>query len=157
MNLSTIFLYGPSGSGKSTVGRLLAQSLELPFYDLDAEIEAHSGMAIPAIFAAEGESGFRGRERAELEHLLAGGQGVIALGGGALVEPGNRSLAEAHGRVLLLHAPAEVLLERLRKDTNPRPLLAGDAEAALARLLARRAEHYASFQMRLDTASLTPA
>jgi shikimate kinase len=54
-----VFLYGPSGSGKSTVGRILAENLDLPFIDLDLEIEAQSGMTIPEIFAAEGESAFR--------------------------------------------------------------------------------------------------
>ncbi|MFQ5578623.1 MAG: 3-dehydroquinate synthase [Anaerolineae bacterium] len=153
----TIFLYGPSGSGKSTVGRLLADSLALPFVDLDEEIESRAGVSIPKIFAAHGESRFRELEQAQLEEVLAKGGGVVALGGGALTDPGNRALAEAAGPVLFLHAPPETLLARLGSDpANPRPLLAGDSAGHLKNLLAHRAEHYASFPLRLDTAALTP-
>ena len=59
---SKIFLYGPSGSGKSTVGRILAKNLNIPFTDLDEEVEKRSGYPIPAIFARDGEAGFRERE-----------------------------------------------------------------------------------------------
>ena len=58
-----LFLYGPPGSGKSTLGKLLARRLARPFVDLDAEIEKAAGRSIPAIFAAEGEAGFRARRR----------------------------------------------------------------------------------------------
>ncbi|RMF72431.1 MAG: AAA family ATPase, partial [Alphaproteobacteria bacterium] len=64
--MQRIFLYGPPGSGKSTLGRALAEALNLPFLDLDAEIESREGMPIPQIFAARGESGFRQAERAAL-------------------------------------------------------------------------------------------
>ena len=147
---STIFLYGPSGTGKSTSGRILAENLNLPFVDLDAEIIRQAGMPIPDIFANEGEAGFRARERAALEQF-AGSNGVIALGGGALLNPDSRALAESYGPVVCLYAPVETLLARLRSDTNDRPLLAGDAEARLRELLALREDHYASFPVQLET------
>ncbi len=65
----TIFLYGPPGSGKSSVGRLLAESLALSFYDLDQEIETRSGKSIPEIFASNGEADFRAVEQAEIAAL----------------------------------------------------------------------------------------
>ncbi len=154
---SIVFLYGPSGSGKSTVGKILAESLNLPFVDLDLEIESQSGRLIPEIFAAEGEFGFREREHQALRGVLSPGEKIISLGGGALTIPENRELAEAHGRVVLLNAPAETLLARLRGDHNERPLLTGDAADKLRALLERRGEHYASFSAQIDTENNSPA
>ena len=150
MNPETVFLYGAPGSGKTTVGRSLALALEMHFHDLDAEIEARSGQTVQELFASQGEAGFRVMERAELQRiLLEQAGGVIALGGGTLLDPQNRALIEARGPVLLLSAPAEVLAARLQADPRPRPLLAGDLTARLAELLERRAAHYASFALQL--------
>lgn len=151
-----IFLYGPPGSGKSAVGRVLAENLGLPFFDLDQEIESFYGGTIPDIFAAEGEPGFRQKERDRLKHLLASGSGIIALGGGALTDPDNRRLAESAGHVQCLTAPLETLYARLNADDNPRPLLAGDPWARLQDLVAHRSAHYASFPNLVDTAEYTP-
>ncbi len=146
-----IFLYGPSSAGKSSIGSILAQNLNLPFVDLDQEIEARSGMSIPEIFTSDGETGFRERERATLRGVLTRGERVIALGGGALTTPENRQLVESMGRVILLSAPAEVLLQRLKSDPVQRPLLAGDAENGLRSLLKKRQAHYNSFPFKIDT------
>ncbi len=154
---SSVFLYGPSGSGKSTIGRLLAQNLNIPFVDLDAEIEARSGMPIPQIFASLGELGFRELERTTLELVLTSEEQIIALGGGALIVPETRQIAERAGEVVLLKAAPETLLRRLyADDTKERPLLAGDARQKLEAMLTRRGEHYASFERQLDTTHLNP-
>lgn len=150
-----VFLYGPPGSGKSELGRRLAQSLDLPFTDLDLEIQAQAGLTIPDIFASEGESGFRARESAALKPALAGGPRVIALGGGALLDPGVRTQVEAAGAVLCLTATQETLLARLQATDDERPLLAPDDASRLQNLLAQRGDHYASFPIQLDTESLT--
>ncbi|MDZ4158722.1 MAG: 3-dehydroquinate synthase [Anaerolineaceae bacterium] len=152
----TIWLYGPSGSGKSTIGGLLAQKLGLPFIDLDHEIERLAGRTVSELFEQHGEAEFRQRERAALRQTLAGGPGVVALGGGALLDPENRALVENQGRVLCLRAAPERILSRLAEDSVPRPLLAGDPGGCLSSLLAARAEHYASFQLQLDTTCLSP-
>lgn len=146
-----IFLYGPSGSGKSTVGKLLAQALNLPFLDLDAEIESVAGQTIPQIMAGQGESAFRDAETDALQKVVLGADKVIALGGGALLRDENRALAETTGQVVLLNADLLTLVARLSQDENERPLLAGELEAKLAALLERRREHYASFPLRVDT------
>ena len=150
-----IFLYGPSGSGKSTVGKILAASLDLPFLDLDAEIERNSGQSIPGLIAGGGEAFFRDLETAAVKRAVSGPEAVIALGGGALLRDENRALAESAGQVVLLEADFPTLTARLRRDENQRPLLAGDLEAKLSALLARRQAHYASFPLRVD-ASQTP-
>lgn len=151
-----IFLYGPSGSGKSTVGRHLADNLNLPFIDLDLAIEASSGLTIPHIFETEGEDGFRARESQALQEAIAAGDQVIALGGGALTVAANRTLAESNGRVILLSAAPETLIERVNRDSIDRPLASGEAGARFRALLTKRNEHYASFPDRIDTSNKSP-
>jgi 3-dehydroquinate synthase len=147
---SLISLYGPPGSGKSRLGRELAQRLGLPFWDADDEIQQGAGISIPEIFSSQGESGFRRLEKAVLSHILDHSEGVIALGGGALLDPENRKNAETAGPVICLEAPLEILLERLRLSDQARPLLVEDLPLRLEALLTSRADHYASFSLRLD-------
>jgi shikimate kinase / 3-dehydroquinate synthase len=165
-----LFLYGPSGAGKSTLAKKLARALNLPLYDLDSEIENRSGLSIPDIFASKGESAFRLLEHETLSTLILDtvkGGSVIALGGGALLNPDSRALAESHGRVILLTAPFDVLLKRLSESSEERPLLSSSERSEaksksasaqkLQTLLATRAEHYASFPLQIDTSSASPA
>ena len=149
-----LFLYGPPGSGKSTIGRLLAARLGLPFTDLDAVIVETDGRSIPQIFAEEGEPGFRAREKQALADMAARTRHVVALGGGALLNPECRALAEANGEVLCLACTLETLCHRIDNAPGSRPL-AGN-HAALEKLMANRAAHYASFPRRLDVTSGTP-
>ena len=153
-----IFLYGPPGSGKSTVGRILAENLALPFNDLDSHIETQAGMPVGQIFAREGEAGFRTRESQALRESIGKGEGVVALGGGALLDPANREQAERAGAVICLSAADETLLQRLGTQPGQRPLLgpAPAVEAGLSRLLADRAPHYASFAEQFDTSQASP-
>lgn len=146
-----LFLYGPPASGKSSLGRLLARRLGATFYDADALIEAGAAQPIPDIFSEEGEAGFRRRERETIATLLAGPPGVVALGGGALLDAENRAAVEAAGPVLRLSAPFEEILRRLNASAGGRPLLDGDTQARLRALLDERAPHYASFPLQLDT------
>ncbi len=153
-----IFLYGPSGSGKSSSGRILAEALELPFYDLDSEIERRAGQTIPDIFKQEGEAGFRGREKQVLEEAVKHpSAGVIALGGGALLDLECRSTAEQTGTVVVLDTDMKQLVRRLREDPYQRPLLAESLEEKLNLMLQKRQPHYQSFENHLDTSTHTPA
>jgi shikimate kinase/3-dehydroquinate synthase len=156
-----VFLYGPSGSGKSTLGRLLAESLAMPFVDLDEKIQQQTGQTIPQIFQSEGEAGFRRQENEALRSVLDEPHEVIALGGGSLLDDENRRMVEAAGPVLCLHAPLEILQQRLIQSMVERPLLQpvpADIEQGapylrqnLENLLARRAAHYQSFGLQMDT------
>lgn len=144
-----LYLYGPPASGKSTWARRIAAATGLGLVDLDAEIERSAGRPIPEIFAEGGEPAFRAIERALLERFAAEGGRVVALGGGALLDPASRSLAEETGRVVLLSCPDGELLRRARLSSE-RPLLAGETEKRLAALLAARRSHYASFASKVE-------
>ena len=145
---STLFLYGPPASGKSTWAKRIAAATGWKLVDLDAEIVKAEGRSIPEIFAAEGEKGFREVEKRCLEKAIARADDedvvatqVIALGGGALLNPESRKLAEAAGRVVVLDCPLETLKARLTGGDRP---LSADA-AKLEILVKSRAAHYASF------------
>lgn len=137
-----VVLVGPMGSGKSHVGRLLAARLGLAFVDADAQVETEAGMPIPAIFAAEGEAGFRARESKALTDTLARGGQVVATGGGAVLDAGNRAAMRTAGRVVYLQVEAAEQLRRLAGDSG-RPLLAvADRAQRLAELQAQREPLY---------------
>ena len=158
-----LFLYGPPGTGKTTIGQILANNLGLKFIDLDRVIESNAGMSIPQIMERQGESAFRDLEATVLKSVspLPNGEGqgvrdcVIALGGGALLRDENRQFAENNGKVILLMAELDTLLDRLKEDASERPLLAEDLETKLSSLLEQRREHYASFALKLDVDSKT--
>jgi shikimate kinase len=117
-----IFLIGPMGVGKSTIGRLLASSLDMPFFDSDREIEFATGADIPWIFDVEGEQGFRIREARMIETLSRRKGIILATGGGAILAPESRACLHERGTVVYLRASVAQQLERTGKDKN-RPLL----------------------------------
>ncbi|MDX1378686.1 MAG: bifunctional shikimate kinase/3-dehydroquinate synthase, partial [Anaerolineales bacterium] len=152
-----IFLYGPSGTGKSTVGKILAKNLKIPFVDLDNVIETNAGMSIPQIMHEKGESAFRDLESSTLKNLVHETESIIALGGGALLREENRGTAEANGKIILLAAELETLIQRLKDSPKDRPLLAGDLHGKLTAMLAERKEHYSSFPLSLHVDGKTPS
>lgn len=137
----TLFLYGAPASGKSTWAKRIAAAMGGALVDLDAEIVKAEGRSIPEIFAAEGEKGFRAIEKRELGRVAAKAGQVVALGGGALLDPESRKIAEMAGRVVVLDCPLETLKARLTGGDRP---LSADA-AKLGALVASRKTHYESF------------
>ena len=139
----SIVLIGLMGSGKTSNGRRLAQMLNLPFADADAEIEAAAGMSISEIFARHGEPYFRDGERRVMARLLNEGPRVLATGGGAFMNEETRARIAASGISIWLKADLDVLWRRVRKRSH-RPLLQGeDPEQTLRALLEQRYPVYA--------------
>ncbi len=120
----TIYLTGFMGCGKSTLGPIAANVMGRSFYDLDEEIAARAGRSISDLFASEGEAGFRAHEADALRHVARQGS-VVALGGGAFVQPDNARWLLQHGLVVYLRLPTSLLAERLLHSPTPRPLLFG--------------------------------
>ena len=130
------------GSGKTAVGRQLARHLEMEFVDSDNEIERRTGVDITFIFDKEGEQGFRARECAVIAELAARKNVVLATGGGAILDPGNRGLFRDSGTVVYLRTSLAHQLERTRHSKN-RPLLQNEDRAAvLQRLIEVRGPLY---------------
>lgn len=142
--MRNVFLIGPMGSGKTAVGRQLARSLDLQFYDSDGEIERVTGVDIPYIFEKEGEAGFRQREREVIDSLTQLSGIVLATGGGAILLPENRQHLSDRGAVIYLKTSVEQQMERT-KQSRQRPLLrTADPEARLRDLYTVRAPLYES-------------
>lgn len=130
------------GAGKSSVGRRLARELGLAFHDTDARIRERTGVDIPLIFEIEGEAGFRQRERDVLRELAGTTEGIIATGGGIVLDRDNRRLLRETGLVVHLSASLDTLLERTTRNRN-RPLLQNDnPRETLTRLIAEREPLY---------------
>jgi shikimate kinase len=133
-----LFLVGPMGAGKSAVGRLLAKSLHMSFFDSDDEIEARTGVDIPFIFEKDGEDGFRKREARVIADLSAKEGIVLATGGGAVMYDENRSHLGARGFVVYLYTTVDQQVSRTLKGRE-RPMLAnGDSREILEQLMAIR-------------------
>lgn len=157
-----IILVGSRGSGKSTVGPIVAKRLGLGYVDLDARIVEEAGKSIREIFAAEGESGFRAREREACLRLKKIKDHVIALGGGALTDPETLGVVKRLGKFVWLRAPAAVLWARVSKDPHTvfnRPNITSTGGLAeLEALLSQREPIYESVANHIiDTESLSPS
>jgi shikimate kinase len=147
----TIVMVGMMGAGKSAVGRRLAAALGWPFSDADWAIEAAAGTTIANIFEEIGEAAFRARERQVIARLLRGERQVLALGGGAFVDPTTRALVRERALSVWLRADLDVLVRRTARRDD-RPLLAGgDPRARLAALLEQRATVYVQADLVVDS------
>jgi len=133
-------LIGPPGAGKSTVGPLLAALLGAEFAETDAMVENMAGKPVSDIFVSDGEPAFRDLERAAVAQALAGHRGIVALGGGAVMDPGTQQLL-ARQHVVYLQTGFTAAVRRVGLDT-PRPLLLTNPRSRMRELLAERLPVY---------------
>ena len=132
----TIFLCGFMGCGKSTVGKALAKKLHTSFFDLDDYIVKKEGRTIPTIFEESGEPYFRQAEADSIGEISKQG-GIIATGGGAMLNPKTAEFAHGCGTVIFLDVPFEICYKRIKGDTN-RPLVMNNTKKQLFELYNKR-------------------
>ncbi len=126
-----IYLVGYMGCGKSTIGRKVADLLGINFIDLDKYIEERYFKSIPAIFAEEGESGFREKERISLQEVSHFENIVVGTGGGAPCFFDNMEVMNSSGVTVYIAPDTHVLATRLLKSKTERPLIAGKSREEL--------------------------
>jgi len=147
----TVVMVGMMGAGKTAVGRGLAQRLDVPFLDSDAEIEAAASRTVPEIFASHGEAFFRTKETQVISRLLDGECGVLSTGGGAFLAEQNRKNISARGVSVWLDADLDLLWQRVRhKDTRPL-LRTSSPRDTLAGIYADRVPLYALADVRVKS------
>lgn len=142
-----VVLVGPPGAGKTTVGRLIAERRRVAFRDTDADVESDAGESIGDIFVGRGEEAFRELERDAVRDALDSHDGVLALGGGAVLDEGTRKLLAEH-RVVFLDVGLSDAATRVGMNRD-RPLLLGNPRAQLKTMLEQRRPLY------LDVATIT--
>ncbi len=137
----TVFLCGFMGCGKSTVGRELARLCGRKFTDMDKYIENEVKLTIPEIFAEKGEHFFRAAETDAVK-ALAGTGGIVACGGGAMLNRVNAEAARAGGGIIVfIDTPFDICYDRISGDTN-RPIVMANTKESLQDIYEMRAPLY---------------
>lgn len=153
-----IVMTGPPGAGKSTIGAIVADVLRVGCVDTDALVVARAGTSIAELFRTRGEPAFRALEREAVAAALTGGPAVVALGGGAILDPATRAdLLGGDHRVVFLDVGLDDAARRAGFDRG-RPLLAGDPRGRWSALMeGRRALYEQVATWRVDTDGRAPA
>jgi shikimate kinase len=135
-----VVLVGAMGAGKTTVGRLVADALGVDFLDTDEMIERQAGRTVSEIFIDDGEAHFRDLERTAVASALDSHRGVLALGGGAVLDATTRDLLDGH-RVVFLRVGLSDAAKRVGLGVT-RPLLLGNVRGRVKQLLDERTPIY---------------
>lgn len=155
MTRPRVVLVGPMGAGKSTVGRILADRWGVGFRDTDDDVEAAERRTISDIFVESGEAHFRDLERTAVSRALAEHDGVLAVGGGAVMDESTRAAMAGH-RVVFLRVGLTDAAARVGLGTS-RPLLLGNVRGTMKALLDERTPVYESVaEATVDTDGRTP-
>jgi len=125
-----LFLTGFMGAGKTTIGRRLAERLQMPFVDLDSEIERRAGRPVRDIFTQQGEAAFRQLEQEALLEILESPDAVVSTGGGTMAFEGTSRLIQANGISIWLHPSFATIVRRIGgRGKRDRPLFRDEAQA----------------------------
>ena len=152
-----IALVGMRGAGKTTVGQLFARRRTVPFYELDQIIENDIGLSLAEIFDLEGEEYYRAVEEKTLEKVLKRRPGIIAAGGGLVMNPTAFFLLKLNAFTVWLQASPEALLTRVRSSKDQSRLgAAPQASKQLKAILDRRTPYYAQADLVIDTTRKSP-
>ena len=150
-----VVLVGTMGAGKTTVGGLLADAWGVGFRDTDQDVEATAGKSVQDIFVDEGEQEFRARERAAVADALASHDGVLAVGGGAVLDVETRALLSRY-RVVFLRVGISDAVQRVGLGVA-RPLLLGNVRGRVKQLIEERTPVYEGLATYVvDTDGLSP-
>ena len=151
-----IIIVGMMGVGKSAIGRLLAKSLNRKFYDIDENIEKKYNMKISQIFENYGEQKFRDIEHEVIKGINKGSTDIIAAGGGAFTFERNINIFNEIGLTLWLNASPLIIIERLKKNTNNRPLLKEvNIETYINNLLIKRNPFYEKANLTITSSKVS--
>ena len=163
---NNIFLVGFMASGKSHVGRQLAKRTGWNLLDADSVIIERAGKSIEEIFKTEGEAFFRSLESKVVSELCSGSKQIVAMGGGAFLNPVNREQMLSHGSVVCLRVKPETIFKRLnksqsndrgRRNTPVRPLLGqNDPLEKIESLIQERSVAYSEAHYQVDTDEFSP-
>ncbi len=142
MTRPLLVLVGTMGAGKTTVGRRLARAWNVAFRDTDHDVELSEGRPVSEIFVDDGEARFRELERAAVASALSSHDGVLALGGGAVLDEQTRALLAGH-RVVFLRVGLADAAQRVGLGVS-RPLLLGNVRGRIKQLIDERTPVYES-------------
>ena len=149
-----IFLVGFMGAGKSVVGRRLAKSLNLSFYDLDEEIESHYKMSVSAIFQKYDEACFRKLETSVLESFSNKDNFALSCGGGTPCFGENMAFMKSIGTTIYIKLSTDELVGRISSSYHKRPLTDGKSDEELASyvdaMLKKREPFYSMAKITVD-------
>jgi shikimate kinase len=150
-----VVLVGPMGAGKTTVGTVLARAWGVPLRDTDHDVEAVAGKSVQDVFVDEGEDAFRAMERVAVAAALAEHDGVVSLGGGAVLDPETQAALAEHS-VVFLRVGVGDAVKRVGLGAG-RPLLLGNVRGRIKALLDERTPVYeAVATVVVDTDGRTP-
>lgn len=145
-----IVLVGMMASGKSSMGKVLSKSMNIPFLDIDKEIEFHEKSSIKSIFENDGEKYFRKLERRIIiENLEKKKTTVIALGGGAFLNAAVRKKVNEKSVSVWLDVNMATIIRRLKKNRN-RPLIENKSDEDIKKIYEKRLKYYEMAKIHID-------
>ncbi|MCM3784276.1 shikimate kinase [Neobacillus mesonae] len=150
-----VILIGMMGTGKTTVSGMLADQLNYRLVDIDAAIEEQEGCPIPELFKQKGEAYFREVETSVLLRVLESSSQIVSTGGGSVLKPLNCDAMKKAGWVVALTASADAIIRRVSANSD-RPLLAGNVEDRVNKIMKERKSVYSFADLTVDTSELNP-